>query len=206
MSRTLIIFLLFLAGYSSAGCRKDPETIIKTITVTDTLVVTQTDTVLLTVTDTVSLNTFIHDTATTFILSRHCETTGIGSDPDLSTAGTARAQELLRVLKNVPLDAVYSTNFKRTIQTATPTATDKALTVKTYNPNALSPFVDNALATHHGKTILVVGHSNTTPSLLNVLTGTTLYQQLPETEYDNLYIVTVFEKGRATVTHLKYGE
>lgn len=205
MSRIFIVFVLFIAGYSASGCRKEPETIIKTITVTDTLVVTQTDTVLLTVTDTVSLTSFIHDTATTFILSRHCETTGIGSDPDLSADGAARAQELLRVLKNVPLSAVYSTNYKRTIQTATPTATDKVLTVNTYNPNALSAFADNVLATHHGKTVLVVGHSNTTPSLLNVLTGTTNYQQLPETEFDNLYIVTVFEKGRATVTHLKYG-
>ncbi|MEZ4931357.1 MAG: hypothetical protein R2788_04395 [Saprospiraceae bacterium] len=53
--------------------------------------------------------------------------------------------------------------------------------------------------------ILVVGHSNTTPDFINVLTGTNDYPQLPETEYDNLFIVTVLEKGRAEVVQLKYG-
>ena len=51
---------------------------------------------------------------------------------------------------------------------------------------------------------MIVGHSNTTPSLLNVLTGTSNYSNIPESEYDNLYIVTVFEKGRAEVVHFKY--
>jgi len=42
--------------------------------------------------------------------------------------------------------------------------------------------------------------------LLNVLTGTNSFNQIPETEYDNLFVVSVFEKGRAEVVHLKYGE
>ncbi|MBK9015478.1 MAG: histidine phosphatase family protein [Saprospiraceae bacterium] len=167
---------------------------------------TQHDTVVVQLTDTLTLTQFIHDTATTFILVRHAETTGIGSDPSLSTDGQERANELLRVLQNLPLNAVYATNYNRTEQTAQPTATEKGLTVQTYDAFNLDPMVDAVLENQTGGAVLVVGHSNTTPNLLNLLTGTNNYAQLPETQYDNLYVVSVFEKGRATVVHLKYGE
>jgi broad specificity phosphatase PhoE len=109
-------------------------------------------------------------------------------------------------LDNVPLAAVFSTNFNRTRQTAQTTADDKMLPVDIYNPSGLDQFVDNTLNEYHAEKILVVGHSNTTPSLLNVLVGANIYADLPESAYDNLYVVTVFEKGRAEVVHLKYGE
>ena len=176
ISLVSIILLLF-------SCKKEePETITKIQTIT--------------------VN--VTDTVTTYILTRHAEVL-TGSNPNLSTAGQNRANELKRVLKNVTLSSVYSTNYNRTMQTATPTANDKSLTVKTYDPFSLSPFVDSTNLIYKGKTILVVGHSNTTPSLLNTLTGSTTYSNIPESEYDNLYVVTVFEKGRANVTHMKYG-
>ena len=187
------------------SCEKDPEVITNTVIQTDTIFVTNYDTVFMTITDTVTLTEMIHDTATTFLLVRHAETTGSGSDPNLSTEGQERTQELIRLLRNVTLDGVYSTNFNRTRQTAEPVAIDQGLTVQTYSPFSLNPFVDGILVDHYGKTILVVGHSNTTPDLLNVLTGGNNFQDLPETQYDNFYLVTVFEKGRAEVTHLKYG-
>lgn len=188
------------------SCEKEPQIITETIIKTDTLIITQVDTVIVQITDTLTLTEFIQDTATTFILLRHAETTGIGSDPALSTAGQDRAAELIRILKNVPLNAVYSTNFNRTRQTAQPIATDQSLALQTYNAFAPDLLANNALAAHRHGAVLVVGHSNTVPELLNVLTGTSFYQQLPESQYDNLYLVTVFEKGRAKVLHLKYGE
>jgi 2,3-bisphosphoglycerate-dependent phosphoglycerate mutase len=54
--------------------------------------------------------------------------------------------------------------------------------------------------------VVVLGHSNTVPLLLNILTGTDDFSNLPETQYDNLFIVSVFEKGRSKVVHLKYGK
>ena len=57
-----------------------------------------TDTLVIHKTDTVILNQYIEDSATTFILSRHAETTGIGTDPALSVVGQERAIELARVL------------------------------------------------------------------------------------------------------------
>jgi len=198
--------LLLLLQFTFASCEKDPEIITHTIIETDTIVVNHYDTVVVTLTDTLTLSEFIHDTATTFILTRHAETMGSGSNPDLSADGLERAQDLMRVMKNVPLTAVLSTNFLRTTKTAQPTATDKALPVTNYDPFVLNPVVDDILGNHHGSAVLVVGHSNTTPSMLNLLTGTNVFTNIPETQYDNLFVVTVFEKGRAQVLQLKYGK
>lgn len=202
----LLPVMLFLLNVALSACEKDPEIITHTIIETDTLVINHYDTVVVTLTDTLTLTEFLNDTATTFILVRHAETTGSGSNPDLSADGLLRAAELARVLKNVPLDAAYSTNLLRTSKTAQPTVADQSLTLETYDGFTLNPVVDAVLANHRGGAALVVGHSNTTPSLLNLLTGTTDYSNIPETQYDNLYVVTVFEKGRAQVTHLKYGK
>ncbi|MCB0530809.1 MAG: histidine phosphatase family protein [Lewinellaceae bacterium] len=202
-----LLAILALVGISLLfSCEKEPQVITETILKTDTLVVTQVDTVVVQLTDTLMLTEFIRDTATTFIILRHAETTGIGTDPGLSTAGQDRAAELVRVLKEVPLDAVYSTNFNRTRQTAQPVAADKSLGIQTYNAFAPDQLADGALAQYKQGTVLVVGHSNTVPELLNALTGTNGFFQLPESQYDHLFLVTVFEKGRAKVVHLRYGE
>lgn len=207
MKKTLFLLLPCLLALASAlcSCEKEPEIITKTVVETDTLIVTQHDTVFIQVTDTLTLTDFIHDTATTFIVLRHAETTGGGTNPNLSTEGLARAEELKRILANVPLAAVFSSNYNRTKQTAQPTADDKSLTVNIYDPLNQSPLVDNWLSTYRGKTVLVLGHSNTAPSLLNLFVGSNQYANLPDSEYDNLFIATVSEKGRATVLHLKYG-
>ena len=202
MKNTLFTFIFALASFafvsSFLSCEKDTEIITETIVKTDTLFVTQTDTLILT--------ELLHDTVTTFILLRHAETAGSGSNPNLSTAGQNRAEELRRIMENVELDAVFSTNFNRTLLTAQPTADDKSLTVSIYDAFNLVPFVDATLSEHHAGAVLVVGHSNTTSSILNTLVGANIYPDLPETEYDNLFVVSVFEKGRAEVVHLKYGE
>ncbi len=207
MKKTFLLLLPCLLALASAlcSCEKEPEIITKTVVETDTLIVTQHDTVFIQVTDTLTLTDFIHDTATTFIVLRHAETTGGGTNPNLSTEGLARAEELKRILANVPLAAVFSSNYNRTKQTAQPTADDKLLTVNIYDPLNQSPLVDNWLSTYRGKTVLVLGHSNTAPALLNLFVGSNQYANLPDSEYDNLFIATVSEKGRATVLHLKYG-
>ncbi len=208
MNKIYIAFSILIYFVSSLvlSCSKEPEIITVTVTENDTTYITVQDTIILNVTDTLTLTEFLTDTATTFILVRHAETTGIGSNPDLSAAGIARAEELRRALSSVSLDAVYSTNFNRTMQTAQPVADDKSLSIIIFDPFNPSVFVDGVLVDHHAGVVLVVGHSNTTPLLINTLVGANIYSDLPETEYDNLFVVTVFEKGRSDVVHLKYGE
>jgi hypothetical protein len=131
-----LCFYMTLLG-SLTSCDKDPEVI--TVTKIDTLVVIDT----LTLIDTVFE---IHpDTATTFIMVRHAETTGSGSNPNLSVDGQLRANKLIQMLEKVNLQAIYSTNFNRTMQTAQPAATAKGISITTYDPFAPSALVDQAL-------------------------------------------------------------
>ncbi|MCB0707524.1 MAG: histidine phosphatase family protein [Saprospiraceae bacterium] len=197
-----ILGSIFLITLFSPSCKKEPEIIIQTVT--DTLTLIQHDTV--TIIEVDSIFQTINDTVTTFIMVRHAETTGTGSNPVLSAAGVARANELRAILENVSLGAVFATNFNRTMQTAEPTATAQALTLQTYDPFNLDVLVDDALLDFPGGAVLVVGHSNTNASLLNLLTGTSDYPDFPEDVYNDLFIISVLEKGRANVAHLKYGD
>lgn len=207
MIRTFLFLpAIFAVAALFVNCEKEPKIITETVIETDTIYVVNTDTVIQHITDTLTLTEFIEDTVTTFILARHAETTGSGSDPVLNTDGQERAAELLRVLKNVSLEAVYATNFNRTKQTAQPTATDKGLTVQIYDPFSPGPLADAVLGNYKGRAVLVLGHSNTIPTLLNTLTGTNDFALIPDSQYDNLFIVSVSKKGKATVVHLKYGK
>lgn len=197
-----IILSCFIISISLLfSCSKEPDVIIQTeiITVIDTVIVVDTVTVIETIFET------IPDTTTTYILVRHAETSGAGSNPSLSIAGQERAMELSRILESVPLNAVLSTDFNRTMQTAQPTATAKGIAIQSYDPFSPDAVIDNTLNAYHDGFIMIVGHSNTTPDFLNKMVGDNIYAQLPESAYDNLYIVSLFEKGRAKVIHLKYG-
>jgi 2,3-bisphosphoglycerate-dependent phosphoglycerate mutase len=103
------------------------------------------------------------------------------------------------------MSAVYSSSYKRTQQTAAGVAQHHSLPVQLYDPQKQGQLIDTILQEHPYKVVYVAGHSNTIPALLNLLTGTNSYSDIPETEYNNLYLVTVYRKGQAKVIHLKYG-
>lgn len=197
MRKYFFFFPALLLAVLFTDCYKEPQTIVEKVIETDTLYIG--------IHDTLTLNNFA-DTVTTLIVVRHAETTGVGSNPPLSAAGQERAMELVRILKDVPIKGVYTTNYARTMQTAQPSATDKGLTLQLYDPLEPSSFADNVLAAHHGEVVLVIGHSNTVSTLLNMLTGSNTYSTIPDSEYDNLYVVTVLAKGKAQVVHMKYGQ
>lgn len=96
---------------------------------------------------------------------RHAEK-GTGDDPPLTEAGTARAERLAAALRDVPLQAVFSTATRRTRSTAEPAAKGHQLEVTTYAPKA--GVLAKTLAGLSGA-VLVVGHSNTIPALLREL-------------------------------------
>lgn len=136
---------------------------------------------------------------TTIVMVRHAEKADDGtSDPALTPLGQARAQRLAAMLAPMEIDAVYSTPYQRTRLTGKPTADLKNLTVRDYAPHD-AEFLPKLLNEHPGETVLVVGHSNTIPNLVNALTGRT-FEQLEESEYDKLFIVEVVKgEGRAMV-------
>ncbi|MFK8163750.1 MAG: phosphoglycerate mutase family protein [Lewinella sp.] len=139
----------------------------------------------------------------TFILVRHAEK-DYGRDPILIEKGVERAERLKEILKNTSLDAIYSTNTKRTQGTAKPTAEDKGLPVIIYPPAELQLFAKDLKRLYKGKTVLIVGHSNTTPAMTNYLTNTDAYPRFSELDYTNLYVVTIPRVGKARVLKLRY--
>jgi broad specificity phosphatase PhoE len=137
---------------------------------------------------------------TTIILVRHAEKADDGtSNPGLTPLGQARAQRLAAMLAPTGITAVYSTPYQRTRLTGQPTAELEGLRLKEYDPRDQG-FTKDLLEKHAGETVLVVGHSNTIPMLVNTLTGTTNFQQLEEMEYDKLFVVSLTKgAGRAMV-------
>jgi phosphohistidine phosphatase SixA len=128
---------------------------------------------------------------TTILLVRHAERADSGSggrssDPSLSAAGRARALRLAEVLKDTKLTAVFATEFKRTQQTAAPTAKAQHLTVTTMPADQTATLV-NKLKAATG-TVLVVGHSNSVPEVMTAL-GVTPPVTIADGEFDNLFIV-----------------
>lgn len=144
-------------------------------------------------------------TQTTIILVRHAEKgTDDPKDPELSEAGKQRAQHLAEVLKEIKVDAIYSTPYKRTRNTVAPLAGAKGISVLNYDPSKKEE-IDQLLQKFAGGTIVVVGHSNTIPGLANYLTGKSDFQNFDDSDYDNLLVVTVVERGKsAKVVWLTY--
>jgi broad specificity phosphatase PhoE len=142
---------------------------------------------------------------TTFILVRHAEKVMDGSkDPALTEEGKARAGRLQSLLEKSPVDAVYTTPYKRTRATVEPLALARGVTIREYEPQK-EPAIDEMLKQHEGKTILVSGHSNTIPEIANWLTGSKEYSEFDESDYGNLLIVSVVKKGSVTkITWLRY--
>ncbi|WP_444937832.1 SixA phosphatase family protein [Microbulbifer sp. JMSA002] len=126
-----------------------------------------------------------------------------GKDPQLAKAGKARAEQLARILKGVEIDAVYSTDFTRTRETARPLAEQRGLPVQSYDYRKLKEFaVDLDQA---GDRILVVGHSNTTPEMVALLGGEQGAPIRESNEYDRLYIV-IRDRGQVTTLLQRYGK
>ena len=143
---------------------------------------------------------------TTVILVRHAEKAGASGDVPLSTAGVERANELARILAGTSIAAIYETPFLRTEQTAGPLATAHHLkpVVIDANETYARDVVAAILRDHKGETVVVVGHSNTTPEVIKQL-GIANAPSIPDAEYDNLYIVSLADGAAPKLLALKYG-
>lgn len=128
------------------------------------------------------------DNHTLVFLTRHAEKqSDQGRDPNLTEQGSKRAQNLAYALSKSKLSAVYSTNYKRTMQTATPTALEQSLQLTMYEPSS-KELAKAIVDKHKGQKVLVVGHSNTTPELLAAL-GVKEPVVIEHDQYGDLYLV-----------------
>lgn len=153
---------------------------------------------------------FESQATTTMIFVRHAEKALMPvDDPALSPEGQVRAAELARQLVDADVvagvDAIYSTPFRRTIETAQPVADALNLEVNHYDPDNEEEELHRMLRAHKGKIILIVGHSNTVPTLIAELGASKLVPPIAEFEYDNIYLVSIPWFGKTKTIRLRYG-
>ncbi|MEK7831150.1 MAG: histidine phosphatase family protein [Acidobacteriota bacterium] len=150
---------------------------------------------------------------TTVYLVRHAEKAAApAADPPLTEAGTKRAEELARKLGKAGIKTIFTSQFLRTKHTAEPlakqlgiTATVVPVKMGAMNARELSPDYLTEMAeraTSGSGNALIVGHSNTVPELIKALGGD-IVPTIDDATYDDLFVVTVYAKGKAKVAHLK---
>ena len=136
-------------------------------------------------------------------------------DPPLSKEGIARSQALAQLLSNAGIKAILTSQYNRTKQTAEPLATKLGLTITPFtlkvnpsNPRQVSEestaAVTNKILEYAGQSVLVIGHGNSIPDVIKMLGGDVV-PTMDEQKFDDLFIVTVYAKGKAKVVQLKYG-
>jgi broad specificity phosphatase PhoE len=141
---------------------------------------------------------------TTVILVRHAEKVDASDNPELSAAGYERAKSLAALLREVPIDAVYTTPFHRTRKTAGPVAAARDLTpIEVHADTKLAENTAARVREHGGKTVLVVGHSNSIPDTLRAL-GFKDAPAIDDSEYDRLFICTLIDGAPGSLIALRY--
>jgi broad specificity phosphatase PhoE len=140
----------------------------------------------------------------TIILVRHAEkdvsATADPGDPDLSPEGLQRAERLVKKIKKYKPGAIYSTNYLRTLDTAEPMAKRRHKQVQIYDAKKPDELIDQIMKSKT-KRFLIVGHSNTVPSLVNLLIKKDLFHSLDESEYGTIFIVRL-KKGKEPRTEI----
>src|SRR5436305_10184522 len=144
----------------------------------------------------------VADAAPAIFIVRHAEkATGGGEDPDLSVAGQKRADALARVLKDSEITAVFITEFKRTRETATPTANAAHVVPTVIAANDIAGLIAK-LRSLNGNA-LVVGHGNTIPNLMKGL-GIGTPVNIPEDDYTEIFVVALRDPRQLLRLHYPF--
>jgi broad specificity phosphatase PhoE len=142
------------------------------------------------------------DAAPFIFVVRHAEkATSGGNDPDLSEAGQKRAEALARVLKDSQITAVFVTEFKRTQQTAAPTANAAHVKPTIVRSNDPAGLVDKLRALEGNA--LVVGHGNTIPDLIKAL-GIDAAGSIPDNDYTEIFVLELGDSPRLLRLHYPF--
>ena len=142
------------------------------------------------------------DAAPTVFVVRHAEkTTGGGNDPELSPAGRDRANALARILKDSQITAIFVTEFRRTQETAAPTAKETQIAPTIVSSKDIAGLAAKLRAVKGNA--LVVGHSNTIPDLMKAL-GIAIPINIPDAEYTEIFIVSLSDPPELVRLHYPF--
>ncbi|MCG2420192.1 histidine phosphatase family protein [Aequorivita sp. F47161] len=128
----------------------------------------------------------------TYYLLRHAEkdrTDPKNQDPSLNIDGLMRAKRWATYFEPIKIDEIYVTKYVRTKQTISLIAQQKSVSPIRYDPNTI--YSEEFLKETNGKTVLIAGHSNTTPQLVNKLIGEEKYKEMDDSDNATLYKVTI---------------
>jgi 2,3-bisphosphoglycerate-dependent phosphoglycerate mutase len=140
---------------------------------------------------------------TTYYLIRHAEkdrTDTLNKNPNLNKNGQERAKRWANYFENIDLEAVYSTEYERTMQTAKRLADSKDLEIQNYAPEKMYDAIFQKETI--GKKVLIVGHSNTTPVFVNKILGEKKYENMNDTDNASLYIVTITNNKKTSTIEI----
>jgi broad specificity phosphatase PhoE len=140
----------------------------------------------------------------TVFIVRHAEKEATGADPPLNAAGRDRAEALAALLADAGISAIFTSEFKRTQETAAPLAKRLGLTVTVVPGKDLDALVSKVRALPPDGRALIVGHSNTVTELAQRLTGVKA-AELTDADYDRLYVGMIRNEGQGEVLLLHYG-
>ena len=122
--------------------------------------------------------------------------------------GVSQSREVLQVGAELYGDsgiaAIYATQYKRTQQTVKPLADKLKLPVTQIEAKKTADLVKEIRAHNAGQVVFIAGHNNSVPEIIAAMGGPQL-PIIPETEYDNLYILTLQADGTARLLKMKYG-
>lgn len=131
---------------------------------------------------------------TQIYILRHTEKADETSEnPNLSAQGIERAKYWKKVLQHTEFDQVFTTEFKRNIQTAELISAASSVKPELYYPMSFD--VLKFLNLIKGQKVLIIGHSNTIPDMVNRLIDETKYPPMSHKNYNILYVITINENG-----------
>ena len=143
--------------------------------------------------------------AATIILVRHAERlAGMAPDVLLSPPGEQRAKQLATLLKDSKLKAVFTTEVRRVQQTAEPTAQQFHLQPVVIPQKDVDALISRLQTLPDDETVLVVGHTNTVPAIVERLGGTV--PPLSDAEYDRMIVIVTRGKAKPSILTLRYGD
>ncbi|SDX67278.1 histidine phosphatase family protein [Flavobacterium degerlachei] len=145
---------------------------------------------------------------TTIYLVRHAEKVTddpTNKDPMLTENGENRAIALAKSFNKIAINNIYSTNYKRTIATATPLAKKHKKEIKIYDLKQLKTEAETILKDNKGENALIVGHSNTVLEMIEALGGKRPIPVVSDQEYDYLFQLFIAADGSSEVKVMHYG-
>jgi 2,3-bisphosphoglycerate-dependent phosphoglycerate mutase len=142
------------------------------------------------------------DAAPVIFIVRHAEKSNTADkDPDLSLEGKKRADALAHILKDSEITSVFVTEFKRTQETAAPTARAAHVSATVVPANDIGTLVEKLRALNGNA--LVVAHGNTIPDLLKAL-GIATPVSIPENDYTEIFAVLVGAEPKLIRLHYAF--